>query len=138
MNLFGNLFGNKLQEINIDTLDLKSTDPLVTRATYILESLGLRNSSDFVTQLNNVMTVIRRYQEVDVEASAANIKKVLIETPVVKEVKKDPKPKQKNIKKVESIVAPLTDTSATNSTTTPTKKSTKKSVYNRKSNKKNS
>lgn len=135
MSFFGNLFGSKLQEININDLDLKSTDTLATRATNMLVGAGLRGHSDFLTLIDNVVAVMRRYQEVDVEASAANIKKVLIETPA-KEAKKESKPnkpKAKNTKKVETVVTPLTDATVTITPAKTVKKSSKKSVYNRKS-----
>ena len=138
MSFFGNLFGGKLEEVNINELNVQSSDPVVTRASNMLIGAGLGTHAEFLTLVDKVVTIMLRYQEVDVGATVASIKKAeTVSAKVTTTIKKEPKSKKPKVKKAESDVAPITDTAMTITPAKSTKKSTKtakptKRVYNRK------
>ena len=132
MSFFRNLFGSKPHEFNINDLELKQSDAISTRASNILIGLGLRDNSNYLNLLGNVTQILGRYQELDTTASSDNIKKVLLETPVVKNPKKKTAARKPKSKKSDAIIIPLTDTTMTITPANSTKKTTKKRVYKRK------
>jgi hypothetical protein len=76
MSFFGNLFGRQTTAVDLNTLNLQSTDPLVTRVSNMLTAAGLGNDSNFNLYVDQVLEVTRRYQELDSTAMLEYINRV--------------------------------------------------------------